>query len=238
LPAHPGSAKRVAMTTLILDNSVNRVILREGSWTARYVPGKVVVKSAVRARKPLDLSGVARIILTGSEASVTKPKPWMIREINLIRRAVDMKIPVLGICFGHQLLAEAFDGKVERAENGGEFGWFAIDRVVDDPLFNGIDFPVHQLLTHFDQVAKMPRGFVRLAGTNSCPVQAMWHRVKSIWSIQFHPEITITQGRVLLPLIQAIHPTRNLGLGKVLRDARDSKIARRLFRNFVEMTTP
>ena len=104
-----------------------------------------------------------------------------------MREIVHARTPVLGICFGHQLLAQALGGEVRRNPRGREIGTVRVQRVADDPLFAGLPraFDVHA--THVDAVVELPPGAEVLATTSLDDVAAF--RVATVGqAVQFHPE--------------------------------------------------
>jgi GMP synthase (glutamine-hydrolysing) len=106
---------------------------------------------------------------------------------HLIRELSHARTPVLGVCFGHQILAQALGGEVARNPRGREIGTVRVQRVADDPIFAGLprSFDVHA--THVDAVARLPPGAEILATTSLDDVAAF--RVgTTVKAVQFHPE--------------------------------------------------
>ena len=107
-------------------------------------------------------------------------------------RARDAGVPVLGICFGHQLLGYAFGGQVVRNPLGWEIGSFDVEVPVEDPLFADLPATLRVNLVHQDMVASPPAPDVRvLAGNPRTPIQALAVG-DHVRGVQFHPEITGT----------------------------------------------
>lgn len=132
------------------------------------------------------------IIITGSESSTYDGDTWIRKSEDFLRRAADRGVPTFGICFGHQLLAQTFGGKVEKCPWGWELGTVSVlltPEAQDDPLFSGLpnELPVQQ--SHGDVVGKLPSGAVCLARSSHCPIQA-FRLGENIWGTQFHPEFT------------------------------------------------
>lgn len=108
-------------------------------------------------------------------------------------------LPILGICYGMQTMAEQFGGKVEASDKS-EFGFAQVDVVASNKLFAGIDDRVNdkgegQLdvwMSHGDKVTQVPPGFALIAATESAPIAAMCDESRSFYGIQFHPEVTHT----------------------------------------------
>ena len=135
---------------------------------------------AIMARKP------RAIILSGGPASVYETgAPKCNREI------FELGIPVLGICYGMQLIAEYFGGKVEHGE-AREFGRAMLSSTCTSGLFAGLPKQMEVWMSHGDQVSQLSDQFDSIAHTTTCPVAAVRHKTKPILGIQFHPEVTHT----------------------------------------------
>jgi GMP synthase (glutamine-hydrolysing) len=111
----------------------------------------------------------------------------------------DFPSPVLGICVGHQYLARHFGGAVARSESP-EFGRVAVTlERPDHPLFAGLASQLTVWESHNDQVTELPPGWLRLARSESCPIQAIGDPKRPRFGVQFHPEVEHTEGgRALL----------------------------------------
>lgn len=101
-------------------------------------------------------------------------------------------VPLLGICFCHQLIAHALGGKVEKGKSG-EYGLSMIAVDEEDLLFRGLPGEFQAWVSHFDEVKALPEGFVSLAHSSTCAVEAMRHKEKRIFGTQFHPEVWHTE---------------------------------------------
>ena len=143
-----------------------------------------------RVLPPLrDLMGV---VITGAHAMVTKKEAWSTALAGWLKEAADYGLPLLGICYGHQLLASVFGGIVDYHPKGVEIGTTPI-RLTEagrkDPLL-GILPPVFLgHVAHSQTVLKLPPGAVALAHNEFEPHHAFVLR-KRIWGVQFHPEFT------------------------------------------------
>jgi GMP synthase (glutamine-hydrolysing) len=100
----------------------------------------------------------------------------------------DLGIPILGICYGMQLIAHQLKGKVEAATTR-EYGKAEIEFVQESALVKGLDAKQVVWMSHGDHVAELPEGFVLEASTESLPIAAMSHRDKNVHAVQFHPEV-------------------------------------------------
>jgi GMP synthase (glutamine-hydrolysing) len=106
----------------------------------------------------------------------------------------DLGVPILGICYGMQLAAQALGGEVKAAQRR-EFGR-AVCHVLPDPsgngLFQGVPSETVVWMSHGDQVQAISSEFVPLASTETCPMAAVRHRTRPIYGLQFHPEVAHT----------------------------------------------
>lgn len=100
--------------------------------------------------------------------------------------------PILGICLGQQLIAHVLGGKVDRGKSA-EYGTSTIEVDEDGALFCGVPRKFTAWVSHFDEVKKMPSGFVRLAHSDTCEVESMQHEKLPIYCTQFHPEVWHTE---------------------------------------------
>ena len=103
----------------------------------------------------------------------------------------ELGIPILGICYGMQMTARLLGGEV-RAGDSREYGSARITVEQEDPLFAGLGVQIEVWMSHGDQVAAMPEGFVSLARTRTCPHAAMGNPERRIYGLQFHPEVVHT----------------------------------------------
>jgi len=124
------------------------------------------------------------VVVTGSRASVYWDDPWIDAAREYVREAVDRGLPALGVCWGHQLLADALGGRVEDMGEY-ELGYRSIARTAEDDLLAGIDREFTAFTTHSDEVVELPPGGTVLA-ENDYSIQAF--RAGDAVGVQFHPE--------------------------------------------------
>lgn len=130
------------------------------------------------------------IILGGSVNSPLDSAWWIRGEEDFIRGAAELRIPMLGICFGHEIMASALGGKLEKSR-GMHLALSEVEVTDDDPLFDGLPNKFHALFSHSVYVSNIPRGFKSIARADRCKIAAMRHIDFPFWSVQFHPEIDI-----------------------------------------------
>lgn len=139
-----------------------------------------------------DWSDVAGALVTGSPAMVSDREPWSERTAGWLKEAVNAGLPVLGVCYGHQLLAHALGGKVDYHPQGREIGTWQValhPEAQDDHLFRDFPEAFQAHLTHAQSVLQLPEGAQLLASTSYEPCQAF--RVgNQAWGLQFHPEFS------------------------------------------------
>src|SRR6056300_1588046 len=135
------------------------------------------------------------VILSGGPESVTKSNTPRIPKI-----IFELDMPVLGICYGMQTLAEQFGGQVASSKNK-EFGHAQILLEEASLLFDGFSLrsSIDVWMSHGDHVSTLPDQFNLIASTSSAPIAAMEHSQKPIYALQFHSEVTHTkQGKAVL----------------------------------------
>jgi len=134
------------------------------------------------------------VIISGSQSSVYDDhRPW-IRELSQwVEGAIADGRPILGVCWGHQLLAQILGGTVR----GGayELGYVEVTQEVDDPIWSGLPDPFTVFATHSDHVVEMPPN-ARLLASNETGVQAFRH--EQIYAVQFHPEYDLQTAKAMI----------------------------------------
>lgn len=177
------------------------------------------------------------VVITGSHAMVTDCLPWSKAIATWIPSIIEATVPLLGICYGHQLLAWALGGEVGFHPGGKEIGSVDIHLLPDsisDPLFCKLPSPFKAHTSHSQTVLSLPQGAVRLASNSFEPNQAF--RVGSCaWGVQFHPEYNrkIMKSYILEQteeLETAGHDTSSLP-----RTIRDTPIAASLLKRFASL---
>ena len=130
--------------------------------------------------------GYKGIIFTGGPNSVyDESSPHYTAEI------LDLGIPILGICYGDQLLAFMAGGEITSAESSSEYGKTTVF-TEKSPLFDGVPGESICWMSHTDYVKTPPRGFATIAHTDKCPCAAMCDERRRLYGVQFHPEVTHT----------------------------------------------
>ncbi len=145
---------------------------------------------------------------------------WLGPVKDLVRGSRDTGVPVLGICLGHQLIAIALGGRVERNPRGQQVGLLEVGwsgATGDDPLFGPLATPRRGVHWNDDVVTELPPGAVLLATAAGGEVQAARFAAR-VWGVQLHPEVDVP---VLLPWAESdrgSHETRGIDTDAVLRE--------------------
>ena len=146
--------------------------------------------------------GFAGVIVTGSAAMVTDRHPWSEHTAAWLRDAAHAGLPLLGICYGHQLIAHALGGEVGPNEVGREMGTVRIHlhpQAQGDPLFAGLPAAFAAQATHLQSVLRPPADATVLAHNDHDACHAFrWG--EAAWGVQFHPEF---DGEVVQAYIDA-----------------------------------
>ena len=129
------------------------------------------------------------IILSGGPASVYEDN---VPEFN--KEILNLDIPILGLCYGHQIMAQTYGAKVDKAEVG-EFGFASLEKTPSgaaSPLLQGVSSPTQVWMSHQDAVLSLPEGFEVIGTTRDCPYAALQNLSKKRFSLQCHCEVKDT----------------------------------------------
>jgi GMP synthase (glutamine-hydrolysing) len=113
------------------------------------------------------------------------------------RELVKMDLPILGICLGHQLMALAYGGEIKTGTFGG-FAHVDIEVLEEDDILRGMAPRTRVWASHQDEVSALPADFVRLARSDICECEAMRHKDRPLYGVQWHPEVSHTEKGILL----------------------------------------
>ncbi|ANN78232.1 glutamine amidotransferase [Bordetella flabilis] len=175
--------------------------------------------------------------ITGSPSMVTDREPWSEQAAQWLRDAAAHRLPMFGICYGHQLLAHALGGLVGYNPAGREIGTHAVEHLGDDPLLAGVprDFPAQTM--HAQSVMSPPPGAVVLARSAMDPHQ-MLRIGENIVTTQFHPEFSPEFVRAHLQRYADAYARENLDVAALVRGVRPTPHAAGLLRRFLDEYAP
>ncbi|MBI3557743.1 MAG: gamma-glutamyl-gamma-aminobutyrate hydrolase family protein [Deltaproteobacteria bacterium] len=138
---------------------------------------------------------MARLSCAG-RTCILDSSPWVGELMNLVRKVVDAGTPILGVCYGHQIIARSYGGDpVVRISPTPEIGWVEVVQDAPNPLLEGLPKKFYSFQSHFEEVQKAPSGFVVTASTPRCPIQAYYIQGKPVFGVQFHPERNAAEGQ-------------------------------------------
>jgi GMP synthase-like glutamine amidotransferase len=218
----------------IVDNSIDPSNYGPVEHWGKFLGVPVESFRAPEGRFPAFDGNFSHFILTGSEASIMDRKAWVEDEIVILREAVRRGYPMLGSCYGHQLIALALGGSgcVRRSPRP-EIGWYPIDILMKGEIL-GEEDSAYAFCSHFDEAVGLGAGFQVLASTPACPVQAFKVAGRSVWGIQFHPEMDVPDARQYLRNIAGLGiPTSALFAEALKKEPRDSGLIRTIVRHFL-----
>jgi GMP synthase (glutamine-hydrolysing) len=157
--------------------------IRENGVYSEIVPHDIALEEVKALGEKFNVKG---LILSGGPSSVYEPNAPKLNP-----RILEVNLPILGLCYGHQLLAQLTNGKVQPAACK-EYGiaQVAIDKPVG--VLEGMDKEERVWMSHGDTVFALPSDFEALAHTENCPVAAFRHKQKPIYGLQWHPEVIHT----------------------------------------------
>ncbi len=172
-------------TVIVLDfgGQYNQLIarrVREQNVYCEILPYNADIR-VIREKNPIGF------IFTGGPKSVYAPDAPICGD-----EIYSLGVPILGICYGSQLIGRQYGGKVERSHSG-QYGKTDISYCTGHPLFEGMEENSVCWMSHMDAVTREPDGFDVLASTETCPVAAFGSEGRKIYGVQFHPEVMHTK---------------------------------------------
>lgn len=128
------------------------------------------------------------VVITGSPVGVYDSTPWMDPLRDFVRQAYASKTPMVGVCFGHQVIADAMGGDVRKSEKGWGVGRHTYDLIARRPWMNGAGERVSLSVSHQDQVITPPKGAMTLARSAHTEHAMLAYEDAPVMSMQGHPE--------------------------------------------------
>lgn len=170
---------------LIIDfgGQYNRLIARRVRECGVYSQVMSYENATVGAIKKFDPRGI--IFTGGPQSAYKKDAPSIDPEV------FNLGIPILGICYGAQLIAHLLGGEITAAPVS-EYGKTAVKVLDPEMILEGAQETTTCWMSHTDYISKTPENFEVTAKTSNCPVAAMWNKDKKIYAVQFHPEVNHT----------------------------------------------
>jgi GMP synthase (glutamine-hydrolysing) len=153
-------------------------------------PAEVATVSVHKGEEAWAPERYAGIVVTGSPSMVTDREPWSELAGQYLLRAMEQGTPILGICYGHQLLCQTLGGTVSDNPRGRQIGTVDVTLTADaadDPLFGHFASPLHVPTSHLQSVVELPKQG-RLLGSSALDPNHVVRFGERTWGVQFHPE--------------------------------------------------
>lgn len=185
-----------------------------------------------------DPSDVRGAIITGSVDMISDDLPWLGPLENWVTRAIDHKLPLLGVCFGHHLLAHVLGGAVGPNPNGAEFGCVPMQatRAAEaDALFEAMPSHFNMHVFHYESVLKCPANATRLVSNDHDSNHALRY-ADHIWGTQFHPEFDAEIMGQAIKAYQADMIKAGYDIAQLRQRSVEETIGRKLLRRFADLT--
>jgi GMP synthase (glutamine-hydrolysing) len=166
-------------------------------------------------------------LITGSRHAAYEELRWIERLAGFVCELDAARTPLIGICFGHQLIARALGGEVRKAAQGWAVGVHGADIVARAPWMSGDAGRFELVVSHQDQVTTLPARAERLAGSAFCPV-AMYRVGQHVFALQAHPEFSREYSRELMQVRRALIGEQRVetGLASLARAPDSTAVAR------------
>lgn len=199
-----------------------------------FEPEEITVSSVYRDETLPDPASLSGVVVTGSSALVTEREGWSERSAEWLSEVVHAGFPVLGICYGHQLLAHALGGRVARNPLGREIGTVTVrlsGNLNGDALFSGLPEELVVQVSHVESVVELPTGARRFGASEGDPNQ-VFSLGENAWGIQFHPEFDADIVRGYIEGRRNVIAEEGLDPDQLHAEAKDSPHGTRVLRRF------
>lgn len=178
------------------------------------------------------------VVITGSPAMVSAREPWSEDAARWVKEAVDRGLAVLGVCYGHHLLAHALGGEVGPSPGGREIGTVTVKlsrAKREDQLFHAlpVEFPAH--MTHEESVLRLPPGLANLGATRQDSNSVFSVPGRRAWGVQFHPEFDADIMRAYLEGRRESLKREGLKPDTLLKQVTETPEARSVLHRFVAL---
>jgi GMP synthase (glutamine-hydrolysing) len=210
------------------------------AWFRRHLEGPEtsleVVHVALGAPLPAHFDYDA-VVVTGSFSMVTDREHWSVATAAYLREVIERRLPTLGVCYGHQLLADAFGGQVANNPRGRQAGTVSVRLTAaaqGDPLFRALPEVLRVQVSHRQSVLALPEQAVLLAACEGDPHHA-YRLGESTWGVQFHPEFDADVSRAYIEARREILVNEGLDPSALIAAVEESDHGARILTRFREL---
>ncbi|MDX1616850.1 MAG: glutamine amidotransferase [Candidatus Promineifilaceae bacterium] len=223
-------------------DSIPSLVARHGDFEEWIIAGlgnsypSTIVVSVHRGETPPDFDLIAGIVITGSHHPVTDRADWSERTASWLAKVVEREIPILGICFGHQILAYALGGEVDDTPAGPEFGTVSLSLTpasVDDYIFGKLPRTAAVQSAHYQSVVDLPQNATVLAFSDKDPHFAFRYG-RCVWGVQFHPEFDADIAMAYIGEFTEDIERSNQDIETLLANCRDTTTGKFILRRFAQ----
>lgn len=228
-------------------NTVQTAYAKVGDFEKWFIesmqgePDNFIVVEVFKGEKLPAVDEISGAAITGSPAMVTDRLDWSEYTAEWLRQAIKTQLPIIGICYGHQLLAHALGGRVDYHPQGREIGTTLVTPLIDniesneDRLFSEIkeSFSVH--VSHMQTVVELPIDAIVLASNHFEP----HHAVKFsdfCWGLQFHPEFEEVAMLSYIEERQEDLKSEGMDIESLLSGVKPTLVARNILNDFYKLT--
>jgi GMP synthase (glutamine-hydrolysing) len=180
---------------------------------------------------------ISGVVVTGSHDMVTDRLAWSERTAEWLCRAVEAGLPILAVCYGHQLLAHALGGEVDYNPRGREMGTvdvFLTEEANGDELLGNYRSPIQVQVSHAQSVVQLPKNAIRLGWSQDDPNQAF--RIgKRVWGLQFHPEFDKEIVQIYINYHREALIKEGQDPDALIRNSEDTEFGRQILKRFAQL---
>lgn len=212
------------------------------SWFIEYVSAldpdlNIRTYQVFRDELPSTTQDIDGIIITGSSKEVYDDESWIQSLEKFVNRARAHRIPMLGVCFGLQLIAQATGGKVTKNPKGREIGTKKAQLTESgktDPLFAGLPQTVDVQESHQSAVVQLPQN-AQLLAENSFGIQAFRLKKEPTWGVQFHPEVTPETLKKVVAFRKPVLENEGIDTDVCMKEIGPTPESKRVLQNFLHI---
>lgn len=225
------------MNILVIDNNINRI-----DWGSNALRRALSLQSGITIETrrgperdlPRDLDRFQRIVVSGSKTSCLAEEEWVNELETLMTIAMEKRIPLIGVCYGHQILARILGtNSVLGKGKEPEFGWVKIKKTAESVIFNSLPKEFFSFGAHYEAVIKAPSSVRVLATSDRCSIQAFEVKDIPAWGMQFHPEVALDGAKKRFDECRLNKSPKVLLHENESEKLYDSKIGETIFTNFL-----